>query len=167
MATMKFLTVLIASLIVPSLVNAATIEAEISIRSIKDITIAYLGLTNDDAAECAEVCISQGVHLAFANDQRNDQPYFIAGADLLAKITGGALWARWGLGLSFFDRQTERLSTPWALHGSLQSGYRWVACTFHHWSNGRAFAEKLHIEQYWPDKNDGPNAITCGVTLRF
>ncbi len=163
---MKILTILIAALILSSLVRAATFEAEVSLLRIKDVGIVYLGLTDEDG-ECAGVCIFPGAHFAFADDERNDEHYFIAGADLFAKVAGGDVWARWGLGLSFFDRQTETLGTPWDIHASLQSGYRFVSCTFHHWSNGRGGAEKLGIEEYWPDKNDGANAITCGGSWRF
>ncbi len=135
-------------------------EVEYSVISISDVKLLYFAIL-DEMANCPTICYPTGFHLAYAETENSS--YFIGGIDFFAKIIGGNFWQRWGLGLSFFDRQTEELNTPWDIHASLQSGYKNFACSFHHWSNGRGGAEKLGIEQYWPDKNDGANAVTCGV----
>lgn len=140
------------------------LEVEHSVLQFDGVKLIYLALT-DRIANCESVCYPTGFHLALAKTENSN--YFIGGFDFFVKITGGNFWQRWGLGLSFFDRQTEELQTPWDIHASLQSGWRFLACSFHHWSNGRGAAERLHLEQYWPDKNDGANALTCGVVYEF
>ncbi len=140
------------------------LEVEYSVIPISGVKLIYLALV-DNIAFCDIVCFPQGFHIALAKSDTSN--YFIGGFDFFAKITGGNFWQRWGLGLSFFDRQTEELQTPWDIHASMQSGWKNFMCNFHHWSNGRGGAERLHLEQYWPDKNDGANAVTCGAIIRF
>lgn len=159
----KIIFIIIAFL--PTLAYSATFEVEYSVIPISDIKIFYLALTNDN--EEKEMSIFQGLHLVLARDKEFDQNYLIGGVDLFAKIIGENFWQRWGLGLSGIYPQTSQMGTPWDIHASLQSGWRFIACSFHHWSNGRGGAEKANLEKYWPDKNDGANAVTCGVVIRF
>lgn len=140
------------------------LEIEHSVLQFDSVKILYLALT-DKITNCESVCYPTGFHIALAKTETSN--YFIGGFDFYAKITGGNFWHRWGLGLSVFDRQTEELQTPWDIHSSMQSGWRFLVCSYHHWSNGRGAAERLNIEKYWPDKNDGANALTCGVIWEF
>ena len=140
------------------------LEIEYSVITIDGVEILYLALT-DKITNCKTICYPQGFHLALAHTDTSN--YFIGGFDFFVKITGGNIWQRWGLGLSIFDRQNEQLDTPWDIHASMQSGWNFIACSFHHWSNGRGGAEKLNLEKYWPNKNDGANAVTCGFNFGF
>ncbi|MFQ5421034.1 MAG: hypothetical protein ACE5EY_11815 [Anaerolineae bacterium] len=150
--------------------RAATIEAQRSLVPIDDVRVTLATLTNYNQPDPGPIQFYQGLHLGYAEDLESKQDFAFAGADLYARIQGGKLWARWGLGISVFDRQTDELSTPWDFHLSLVSGWDFGPWDFlmgiHHWSNGKGGADHIGIGNSWP-ANGGADAFMLGAALKF
>lgn len=168
---MKILTILIGSLILSSLVKAAAIEAVYSLKPVSNLTIGLVSLIFDEA-DCDSACLDWGGHIGKAvSEEDGRRHYNFAGADVYARIVGGALWARWGFGITFFDRTDEHLETPADFHLSLTSGWNITESFsailgFHHWSNGEGVMEQLGLDEIWRP-NGGGDGLLAGISYSF
>lgn len=168
----KILLFFLFIVIFPNLGFSLSSDFEVPIKEINGNSVRLLNLTWDDQTDSSEnVHYYPGLSLGFIDDLTNNEQYTMVGADYYAKISVGNVWSRWGAGFVLFNRQSEQLSTPWDLHFSLQSGYRWTESFnfilgFHHWSNARGLAKILNIEKYWPPNNGG-DAFTVGVNYKW
>lgn len=165
---MKYLIVLMSFFLM-----GVSFKAEKSITKLRYRKVTLISITSTN--NCLYVCISQGWHIGKMDHYKfkgwGTNSYIFTGFDLYARINNNWFYHKWGVGLSVFDKQDKHLPTPWDFHFSLQSGfnnkYSNFFAAFHHWSNGRGYAEKIGIEKYWPDKNSGFNALTLGVLYEW
>jgi len=168
---MKWILILLVSLILPNLVKSATIEAVYSLTPVNDLSVGLVSFILDES-DCDETCFDWGFHVGKAiSHQGGRRNYNFAGMDAYARIVGKPLWARWGFGITAFDRTDEHLETPLAFHLSLTSGWNITESLsailgFHHWSNGEGVAEQLGLDNVWRP-NGGGDGFLAGISYLF
>ena len=116
------------------------------------------------------LCLEYGLLLAKMEVDRGENLWF-AGADIFARFRSGPFWSRVGFGFGLFDQKTEEVRSQWDFNLTIQYGV-WIwdigfFMGFDHWSNGRSFAERLGLGDYFPEHNDGGNAALFGVVLKW
>ena len=118
-----------------------------------------------------DLCLKRGLLFSYAVIEESENVMFMGG-NIFIVFRGGPYWSRLGVGLGFFDGQTERVRTRWDFNLSVQYGAMvadalGLTIGWDHWSNGRSFAERLGLGHYWPGHNDGGNTLLFGVVIKW
>lgn len=181
----RLLWLLLYLVLIPNVGISSTVELSKTVKSVRNIEVVLFTITSDDSEMCPNICYFWGGHIARAFTASNKkQPaagerklvkhnYTLGGFDLYAKITGGKITQRFGLGFSLFDKQTEELQTPWDFRISMQTSYLlWgdhlrLFLEFMHWSNCRGCIEDTPLVKIWPKENNGGDSLLAGLTWVF
>ena len=167
----KLIWLLIYLMLVPGIVMSSTVELSKTAKGVRDLEVVLLAATTDDSEACPNICYFWGGHIARVFTDRHN--YTLGGLDLYAKITGGKITQRWGLGFSLFDKQTEELQTPWDFRVSMQTSYLLLGdnlrlfLEFMHWSNCRGCIEDTPLVNIWPKENNGGDSLSMGLSWVF
>lgn len=169
-------------IILHTIIRAETVEFSRSLVPIGNAVIYTVSVTDDSRQSCigfkaysfqeGGICFFPGLHVARVIGLEQEPDVVLFGIDGYARVRGGPMSIRLGLGLSFVDKKVpEQMETPWVARLSLQGQWNykdWFPFfNFSHWSNGRGGAERLGIERFWPQKNGGGNAFSLGFGVYF
>lgn len=176
---MKFLVslMLLLFILMPT-VFADTFEFAVPVKKQDGAYTWTTSYTTDGQNSCywkyynGTLCGSWGTTFVRVDGKDGMENINFLSVDVYARFKGGPFWQRIGFGVGLFDRRTEEVNQSWDFHISWQLGVMWtknlgVHLGIDHWSNGRSFAEKLNLDYYWPDTNDGGDRIAIGVTWEF
>ena len=117
------------------------------------------------------LCVRPGLVLIDGDVEAGENVLFLGGS-LFAEFRADPFWSRIGFGFGIFNRKTEQVRSQWDFNLTVNYGV-WVtesiglAVGWEHLSNGRSFASRLGLGRYWPDHNDGGNALLLIGIWRF
>ncbi|HEC61576.1 MAG TPA: hypothetical protein ENI27_04910 [bacterium] len=117
------------------------------------------------------LCLHTGLTFARIDIKDAESVHFL-GFSTFAKFRSGPFWNRIGFGIGVFDKRTEEVKAKWDFNLSIQYGIMvaesvGLTIGWEHLSNGRSFAERLGLDNLWPDYNDGGNALLLGVVMKW